>query len=141
MQRSRKQDNPIPLTFATYRKDRKNNINKKHHLNAMYVSTLKLQPGICLKTVFALLLAASASACHCRNARTNSNAETAPATDRVDDAVISRIEEYPVGGIALFSRNITSAEQLPMFISDLQSSSKYPLFIAVDERIPQRPVR
>lgn len=63
----------------------------------------------------------------------NSNAETALATDRVDDAVISRIEEYPVGGIALFSRNITSAEQLPMFISDLQSSSKYPLFIAVDE--------
>lgn len=63
----------------------------------------------------------------------NSNAETAPATDRVDDAVISRIEEYPVGGIALFSRNITSAEQLPMFITDLQSSSKYPLFIAVDE--------
>ena len=63
----------------------------------------------------------------------NSNAETAPATDRVADAVISRIEEYPVGGIALFSRNITSAEQLPMFISDLQSSSKYPLFIAVDE--------
>ena len=63
----------------------------------------------------------------------NSNAETASATDRVDDAVISRIEEYPVGGIALFSRNITSAEQLPMFISDLQSSSKYPLFIAVDE--------
>lgn len=63
----------------------------------------------------------------------NSNAETAPAADRVDDAVISRIEEYPVGGIALFSRNITSAEQLPMFISDLQSSSKYPLFIAVDE--------
>lgn len=63
----------------------------------------------------------------------NSNAETAPATDRVDGAVISRIEEYPVGGIALFSRNITSAEQLPMFISDLQSSSKYPLFIAVDE--------
>lgn len=63
----------------------------------------------------------------------NSNAETAPATDRVDDAVISRIEEYPVGGIALFSRNITSAEQLPMFISDLQSNSKYPLFIAVDE--------
>lgn len=63
----------------------------------------------------------------------NSNAETAPATDRVDDVVISRIEEYPVGGIALFSRNITSAEQLPMFISDLQSSSKYPLFIAVDE--------
>ena len=61
------------------------------------------------------------------------NAETAPGVDRVDDAVISRLEEYPVGGIALFSRNITSAEQLPRFIADLQNSSKYPLFIAVDE--------
>ena len=61
------------------------------------------------------------------------NAETAPATDKVDDTVISRIEEYPVGGVALFSRNITGAEQLPKFISDLQNSSKYPLFIAVDE--------
>ena len=37
----------------------------------MYVSTLRLQPGICLKTLFALLLAASASACHCRDARTH----------------------------------------------------------------------
>lgn len=63
----------------------------------------------------------------------NSNAETAPATDRVDDAVISRLEEYPVGGVVLFSRNITGAEQLPEFISGLQKSSKYPLFIAVDE--------
>ena len=63
----------------------------------------------------------------------NSNAETAPATDRVDDAVISRLEEYPVGGVVLFSRNITGAEQLPEFISGLQKNSKYPLFIAVDE--------
>ena len=61
------------------------------------------------------------------------NAETASATDKVCDTVISRLKEYPVGGVVLFSRNITSAEQLPMFISDLQSSSKYPLFIAVDE--------
>lgn len=61
------------------------------------------------------------------------NAETAAAVDRVDDAVISRLEEYPVGGVALFSRNITGAKQLPEFISDLQKNSKYPLFIAVDE--------
>lgn len=64
---------------------------------------------------------------------TQGNAETAPAVDRVDNAVITRLEEYPVGGVALFSRNITSARQLPKFISDLQNSSKYPLFIAVDE--------
>lgn len=63
----------------------------------------------------------------------NSNAETASATDRVDDAVISRLEEYPVGGVVLFSRNITGAEQLPEFISGLQKNSKYLLFIAVDE--------
>lgn len=69
----------------------------------------------------------------------NSNAETAPATDRVDDAVISRIEEYPVGGIALFSRNITSAEQLPMFISDLQSSSEYPLLSPLTKRAEELP--
>lgn len=61
------------------------------------------------------------------------NAETASAVDRVDDAVISRLEEYPVGGVAIFGRNITGAEQLPEFISDLQKNSKYPLFIAVDE--------
>lgn len=61
------------------------------------------------------------------------NAETAAATDCVDDTVITLLEEYPVGGVALFSRNITGAEQLPKFISDLQNSSKYPLFIAVDE--------
>lgn len=61
------------------------------------------------------------------------NAEIAAAVDRVDDAVISRLEEYPVGGVALFSRNITGAEQLPKFIAELQNSSKYPLFIAVDE--------
>lgn len=61
------------------------------------------------------------------------NVETAPATDRADNTVIRRLEKYPVGGVALFSRNITGAEQLPKFISDLQKNSKYPLFIAVDE--------
>lgn len=35
------------------------------------------------------------------------NAETASATDKVCDTVISRLEEYPVGGVVLFSRNIT----------------------------------
>ena len=48
MQHSRKQDNPIPLTFATYRKDMKNNINKKHHLNAMYTPIIKISQRVVL---------------------------------------------------------------------------------------------
>ena len=52
MQHSRKQDNPIPLTFATYRKDRKNNINQKHHLNAMCTPIIKIsQRGVLLLTL------------------------------------------------------------------------------------------
>lgn len=61
------------------------------------------------------------------------NAETAQAVDTVTEVMRENLEKFPVGGIAVFGKNITGAEQLPRFISDLQSSSKYPLFIAVDE--------
>lgn len=61
------------------------------------------------------------------------NAETAQAVDTVTEVMRENLEKFPVGGIAVFGKNITGAEQLPRFISDLQSNSKYPLFIAVDE--------
>lgn len=61
------------------------------------------------------------------------NAETAHAVDSLTDVMRGNLEKYAVGGIAVFSRNITGAEQLPEFIADLQNNSKYPLFIAVDE--------
>lgn len=61
------------------------------------------------------------------------NAETAQAVDTVTEVMPENLEKFPVGGIAVFGKNITGAEQLPRFISDLQSNSKYPLFIAVDE--------
>lgn len=43
------------------------------------------------------------------------------------------LEQYPVGGIALFSQNIENPEQLKKFTSDFQNSSKIPLFIGIDE--------
>lgn len=61
------------------------------------------------------------------------NAETAQAVDTVTEVMRENLEKFPVGGIAVFGKNITGAEQLPRFISDLQSNSKYPLFVAVDE--------
>lgn len=61
------------------------------------------------------------------------NAETAQAVDTVTEVMRENLKKFPVGGIAVFGKNITGAQQLPRFISDLQSNSKYPLFIAVDE--------
>ena len=63
----------------------------------------------------------------------NVSAETAQAVDTVTEVMRENLEKFPVGGIAVFGKNITGAEQLPRFISDLQSNSKYPLFVAVDE--------
>ena len=45
----------------------------------------------------------------------------------------SFLNQYPVGGIALFSQNITSPSQLTKLISDFQSISKTPLFFGIDE--------
>lgn len=49
------------------------------------------------------------------------------------DAMTATLAEYPVGGIALFSKNITSPAQITAFNQALQNASKIPLFIAVDE--------
>ncbi len=43
------------------------------------------------------------------------------------------IEEKPVGGIIYFSANLETREQCKAMISGIQSYSKIPLFIAVDE--------
>ena len=43
------------------------------------------------------------------------------------------LSEYPVGGIIYFGQNIKSREQIKEMISNTQSYSKIPLFIAVDE--------
>jgi beta-N-acetylhexosaminidase len=43
------------------------------------------------------------------------------------------LKEYAVGGVIFFARNIETREQTIKFIEDLQKTSKYPLFISVDE--------
>ena len=43
------------------------------------------------------------------------------------------LENYPVGGFVYFSQNIESREQLTEMIANVQSYSKIPLFISVDE--------
>lgn len=49
------------------------------------------------------------------------------------DAMIDALEEYPVGGIILFSQNITSPDQLAAYNEALQDFSEIPLFLSVDE--------
>lgn len=43
------------------------------------------------------------------------------------------LEQYPVGGLVYFAKNMKSAEQLGEMIARTKEYSKYPLFIAVDE--------
>lgn len=43
------------------------------------------------------------------------------------------LEQYPVGGVILFSKNMTDAKQTKKLISDLQDASYVPLFVAIDE--------
>lgn len=48
-------------------------------------------------------------------------------------AMKTQLAKYPVGGVALFGKNISSASQLPTFIADMQTASRIPLFVSVDE--------
>ena len=43
------------------------------------------------------------------------------------------LAQYPVGGFAMFNRNLQSPSQITKFNADLQNLSKIPLFIAIDE--------
>lgn len=43
------------------------------------------------------------------------------------------MKDYPVGGIAMFGKNLESPEQITAFNQDLQQASEIPLLIAVDE--------
>ena len=43
------------------------------------------------------------------------------------------LEQYPVGGIVVFKKNIQDEDQLSSLIADFQSASKIPMIVAVDE--------
>lgn len=43
------------------------------------------------------------------------------------------LNNYPVGGIAIFGKNVQTPSQLTSFIAEMQQNSEIPLFIGVDE--------
>lgn len=49
------------------------------------------------------------------------------------EEMLSALSEYPIGGVALFGKNIESPEQLRKFTSELKTVGDIPLFLAVDE--------
>ena len=65
--------------------------------------------------------------------KTQPGAEEETGCKAVTQLLENALAEYPVGGIAMFSRNLYSPAQITKFNADLQLLSKIPLFIAVDE--------
>lgn len=55
------------------------------------------------------------------------------AVTQVTDDLRAGLAQYPVGGVALFGKNITDPAQLKAFLSDLQAASAVPMLTAVDE--------
>lgn len=49
------------------------------------------------------------------------------------DAMRGMLREYPVGGVAVFGKNLSGPQQLTALLADLQAGSGVPLFAAVDE--------
>lgn len=57
----------------------------------------------------------------------------APGVIEVSEAMAAFLEEYPVGGVVLFGKNITDEVQLRGLIAGLQQSSPVPVLIGIDE--------
>lgn len=52
---------------------------------------------------------------------------------QMTDSMRRALEEYPVGGICQFGKNIETPEQIADFNAELQAASEIPLFLSVDE--------
>ncbi len=61
------------------------------------------------------------------------NDDKAAGSRALSRSMRERLADYPVGGIAMFGKNIADPGQLTTFIADLQSASGVPLLMAVDE--------
>ena len=59
--------------------------------------------------------------------------EYANGVTALSDAMRKTLQDYPVGGICQFGKNITGPQQIAQFNADLQAASKIPLLISVDE--------
>ena len=55
----------------------------------------------------------------------------APGVTELSDAMRRMLEEYPVGGICQFGKNLETPEQITRFNADLQAASAVPLFLCV----------
>lgn len=51
----------------------------------------------------------------------------------LNERMINTLKEYPVGGIVMFSKNITTPDNLKEYTSSLQENSQIPLFMGIDE--------
>ncbi len=61
------------------------------------------------------------------------NDSSATGVTELSATMTDMLKDYPVGGIAMFGKNIVDEEQLIAFIASLQNTSSIPLLIAVDE--------
>jgi beta-N-acetylhexosaminidase len=57
----------------------------------------------------------------------------APGVTALSEDMAAMLAAYPVGGVALFSKNIVDPEQLTAFTAQLQSQSRIGLLLAADE--------
>lgn len=64
---------------------------------------------------------------------TNFYEKTAAKTTELTEDMKETLQDYPVGGVALFSRNITDPEQLTAFNQAFWDASQIPMFLSVDE--------
>lgn len=61
------------------------------------------------------------------------NNASADGVTALTDAMREALQDYPVGGIIQFGKNIVSPDQITAFNEALQSASDIPLFLCVDE--------
>lgn len=61
------------------------------------------------------------------------NDAAAEGVTEMSNELTAALHEYPVGGIAMFGKNIEEPAQIQAFITSLLETAKIPLFIAVDE--------
>lgn len=61
------------------------------------------------------------------------NDSYAPGVTEMTDALRDTLKEYPVGGVVMFGKNLTSPEQIRRFNAAWQEAVETPMFLAVDE--------
>lgn len=58
---------------------------------------------------------------------------SADGVKELSSAMAAVLDNYPVSGIAMFGKNISTPDQITAFINNLQNSGNIPLFMAIDE--------